>query len=698
MPVSDEQALTLSKILEKCDHAFASHAIPDFLAAFDALSELLKAQRDLLQTFGLLQRCTRATGVAPGLGHQLRWYMTGALYIKVLVWHPEVYKRGLDKEERSFFFDNSDQGNAYFNDFALRLDYLWMRYQSHAQFTQISKANILLHLFAGGFGMSLVPFEEAAAVHGLVEIVNKKRPDFIEKVRIPINSRYSPGKTLRINETIDKIFIVWWDPNGSGDAYVEIEGFEGILFGADAYWRLGKACDDDATYGEIYRSTKHILTVMPIFFEFLGYLPDLVTGGLSGLVKSFVFNLALEKTAQVLGVDSTVGQLVLLGAGMLAHHAIPGKKQPALSSLEADATAVESRGVRRLQADTGTTNRHIDNPSLSSDGLADRHLPSDPTAGPDMRGIKKAGGHEIRGEHDVPADISTGATNPQTEATVVMADGVSGKGTSSRGTPEPPVPVATRQDLVFAEQHLKETKSNFELARTEMDQRQKRVGDLEANVEEAQGKRYLADREKELKVAQEAERASVKKYRERGWELRAAESKVERLRSDLARRGELAKSLGDRWNLPDTPTSFRRGNVEVESWRSDAYIGTTDDRVRYERLLNEDPGGDLSKHLIDNKGKLFPANVGNMSYWEAHPEAMELAHVLSKREGGRDVYILMTKARNQRFSALQERTGGVFKDETIVIQGIAIDRMSALDLVKKGLPQSVIDRAPVIKF
>jgi hypothetical protein len=84
-----------------------------------------------------------------------------------------------------------------------------------------------------------------------------------------------------------------------------------------------------------------------------------------------------------------------------------------------------------------------------------------------------------------------------------------------------------------------------------------------------------------------------------------------------------------------------------------------------------------------------------MSYWRAHPEEIELAHVYSGREGGRDVYIVMTKARNQTFSANLERTGGVLKDDAIVIQGIAIDKLSAIEL---GVPKSVIDRAPVINF
>jgi hypothetical protein len=113
-----------------------------------------------------------------------------------------------------------------------------------------------------------------------------------------------------------------------------------------------------------------------------------------------------------------------------------------------------------------------------------------------------------------------------------------------------------------------------------------------------------------------------------------------------------------------------------------------------ERILNEDPNGELGKRLLKDK-KLLPTKVGDMNYWKAHPNLIELAHVFSKKEGGRDVYIIMTKARNQTFGANLERTGGVFKEDAIVIQGLAIDRLSAIEM---GVPQEVIDRAPVIKF
>jgi hypothetical protein len=696
--INEEQGRMLSNILEKLSYTFKSHDVADFIAAFDALYELLKAHKDPILTYGLIQRCSRETSLNPIIRYQIRWFMIGELYLHVLPKRPEVYQRGFDQEERAFLFDDADRRNEYFDDYVFRLDYLWKEHPDVDKFTKLSKADALLHIAADQFAMRLVPLAEAAAVHGFVEALRKKNADFLYKIRIPVKSRHDRGVTLKINQTIGKVFIIWWDPNGRGEAYLEVEGFEGILFGANSYDRLGQIYDDDATWGEIARNTQHILVLMPVFFELLGYLPDLVTGGLSGLAKAYFFNLALEKTSHALGLDSTAAQFILLGVGMLAHHAVPGEKKVAAPGLEAEASALENKGIRRLTGDTSATNRHIDNPSVTRTGATDSHIPSDRRSGVDMRGIEKDEGHLIRGEADVAAEIPSGAADQHISSKSITNNGVSGKGVSPGATTEPPAPAITRQDLARAEERLKEVKSNFEKARLEMEQKKDRVGTVEAQVEGAKNERFKAARQEELESAKQAEKQAIAAYRKSKQQLTAVEAQVARYRADLAKRGELEKSLGDKWNLPDTPKTFRRGNVEADSWLPDAYVGTSRDRAPVERILNEDPGGDLSRFLLQNN-QLFPANVGNMAHWKANPQIIEMAHVLSRREGGREVTILMTKARNQTFSANLERTGGIFLDEAIVIQRIAVDRMSALEWVKKGwLPQSVVDKARVIKF
>jgi hypothetical protein len=48
-------------------------------------------------------------------------------------------------------------------------------------------------------------------------------------------------------------------------------------------------------------------------FQVIGYLPDLVSGGLTGLAKSIIFNYAFEKSTEALGIDPNAAQVLVLG-------------------------------------------------------------------------------------------------------------------------------------------------------------------------------------------------------------------------------------------------------------------------------------------------------------------------------------------------------------------------------------------------
>jgi hypothetical protein len=280
-------------------------------------------------------------------------------------------------------------------------------------------------------------------------------------------------------------------------------------------------------------------------------------------------------------------------------------------------------------------------------------------------------------------------------------DPIGGRAGSSPKPPAPPASKpATRGDLRLAEEDLRDLQQKVKAAQEIHGNSERRLGDLEALFEE-RGPNASTQLQENLAKARQAEVSARQSYEQRMGKLQAAQARVAGLRQELAGRGELEPELRIEWNLPDKPTAFRYKGVEAKSWRSDGYVGVSQDRGPVERILNQEPDGELAKRLLDpNSGppgqrKLFPANVGDMDHWKQHPEITEMAHVLSKREGGRDVCIVMTKARNQTFSANLERTGGVFKDDAIVIQGVAVDRLSAIEL---GVPQAVIDRATVITF
>jgi hypothetical protein len=320
-----------------------------------------------------------------------------------------------------------------------------------------------------------------------------------------------------------------------------------------------------------------------------------------------------------------------------------------------------------------------------------------------MRGVRtQEGDILIRGQEPSTSEVPRQVQEQAINSPLVNADGVANRGTGSTSTPQAAPPPTTRRDLFHAEEHLTAARDKLERSASELETKKNRVGDIEAKLEDARTEQAKTNLKKELDGAKRAEDHARVEYKKQKYGLRAAEWRVERLRNDLASRGELDVSLGNQWNLPNNPVKFRRGTLEADSWSSAAFVGTNDNRRPWERFLQEDPNGELSQRLLDpnsnpnpSKRSLYPATGGDAAYWKRHPEMMELAHVLSKREGGREVIILMTKSRNRTLSAMHEQTGAVFLEEAVVIQGMAVDRLSALEL---GIPSSVIDRAPVIKF
>lgn len=729
--ISEEKGRALSNILNGCSYAFVVHDRVElreqhqkFGKEFEELSKLLQEEDDLIVLLAMVQRCRDHQGMRPQLRRQLRWYMIGVMYIKAVQQRALVYNgKNLTEEERVFLFDEDDTRDMHFSDFVLRFDYLWKYRQGRPTFTQLTKAYIQMLMTANSYRMDLVPLQEAAIVHSFADVLlNKTLGDiniYLDKIENQIPIR--PGKTRRIFEVIDNVYIFWWHRVNPSRVYIKVDGLGEILFRVSLD-RL-KEIDYYEIYSIIHKNTKHILVLMPVVFQFLGYLPDLITGGLSGLVKSVVFDLALEKTASALGVDSNIAQLVVFGAGLLSHHAMSIGTKLDVPIRDINITSTE-RGKSLWVADTGAKNPHTDRPlntsddpvssyttshrpgGQTSDDPGGGYTPPDRPGGQDPRGEWEVGGFRVRGEDDVAYDAPSAANDRYTDTKMTGTTGVHDNATNQSSVPDVEIPPATRQDLEDAEKRLEELQRKLDTAEKVMNQTDERVGDVQYNLEQVRGKLHEPTIKKELDDVEKAYTLASKEYTKYKIEHATAKSKVDRIRSELAARGELEvprKSLGNQWNLPDTPVTYHYGNVEAESWLPYAYVGTVGNergRRTLERLLNQDPDGYLSIALLNSRGKLHTAREkgSDMSHWEAHPEIIEQAHVLT-RGAGRDVYIVMTKARNQRFGNDLERTGDIFKDEAIVIQGIAIDRLSALDLVDKGLlPKSVVEKAQVIRF
>ncbi len=692
-----------SSVLDDLNRGFELGQPEDLSKRFEALNAIVFTNMEPLLFVTLLKHCREAKGVGKTLRHQVYWHMVGALYLQTLKARPETYKDGFRNEEMQFLFDSEDTGDPYFADFSIRLQYLWRHTANVAEYSKACKGYLGLLQFAGRIKAALVPMVEMAIVRGIVDKLQAEKPQVIEKVRIPIASRYDANKTLKIYQTIGKVYILWYEEKLG--AYVEHEGVEGVLFRVDSYNWLGQVFDNDAIYGEIYRRTAFIQAFIPFLFELLGYLPDLVTGGITGLAKSIVINIAIEKAVETLGVNANAVQLAMLGAGLLTHHIAPKESSTAFR-LESEIVESERGTAGKLTDGNGARNRGTEPPASGEKESIDLGNGQSGSPDRDIRGTAIDGGNVI-GVHD-PLPFETLTEVPKEHLDTGLDAGA--RTTSRSDAPPSPAsdappsaphnaspnapPPATRQDLALAEEEHYDANKRLEGAADTLEKTKKAAGDVEDLLEDPAPNANIGMIKKQLATLEERVGEARARYKDRKYELKAAETKVNRLTKDLASRGELQPALKPEWNLADRPTAFRYRSVEARSWRPDAYVGTTGDRHVVEKILNEDPTGELAIRLLDH-GELHPTKIGDMNYWQAHPELVEMAHVLSKREGGREVYIVMSKARNQTFSGNLERTGGVFLEEAIVIQGIAVDRPTAVAL---GVPEGVIGRAPVIKF
>ena len=159
------------------------------------------------------------------------------------------------------------------------------------------------------------------------------------------------------------------------------------------------------------------------------------------------------------------------------------------------------------------------------------------------------------------------------------------------------------------------------------------------------------------------------------------------------------KSIGE-LNVPQQATRYRKGTVDVESWRPDVYLAS--DRAAHrkgvEKLMQAEPSGDLSKALLDGNGKMYPARAAgqDLQYLRQHPEVWESSHALTRGEG-KDVLVISSSYRNQMRGGQLEHTGKVLSDRALVIQGMAIDPLTAWDLVAaRKLDASVVKNAKSI--
>jgi hypothetical protein len=446
--IDEEVGSELSKALSDCEIAVATRNQDAYSKAFAAVSKVLREQKDPLALLVLVKRCRDRREIGRRFQDLIHLYGVGLLFVFAVNKYPEkYYKKGFTPEEKQWLLEGSETANRYFNDFAVILEYSMSNNAGPDSYFTMSQNYALAQLSADQLRLRLTPLLEAATLRGAVDEVWAKKEAEALKVRVPIQGALSGKHELRLgqrfesqtSEKIGKFFLLWWDDRNDV-VYLQVDGMDSIVFETDRA-RLAQLYDDDSFYGTLARNTEHLLTLIPFFYEIMGFLPDLVSGGLTGLIKSVAFNYAFDKSVEVLGINPTAVQLVMLGAGLLSHH-IQARSAKAKGKIQGPDLEIDE--LVHQSGSPGTEHKMLDNTATGIKGQeyanltgGGSHVAEAPLAsreGVDMRGKDLGDGRVGVGLHDERAPPAAGETAraEQGAANSNISDTDRGLGTSER--------------------------------------------------------------------------------------------------------------------------------------------------------------------------------------------------------------------------------------------------------------------------
>lgn len=156
-------------------------------------------------------------------------------------------------------------------------------------FTQLTLMHLSLVMFADQQNISL---ESAAGRDAIAEDVIQ-RGQLLKNVRWHFGGRDLGGASVqvRIGQRISGVGRLIWVDTASTPTF-EIDGFPQELFTIDRN-RLAVLLDD-ALHREILAGTQHLAVLIPKFFELLGYVHAICTGGMTALLKEVIEELVLD--------------------------------------------------------------------------------------------------------------------------------------------------------------------------------------------------------------------------------------------------------------------------------------------------------------------------------------------------------------------------------------------------------------------
>lgn len=319
----DELSREASGILAQYDRYCEAHDLRGFASYWDSFAKLLE-KKDRLTLAMAVKWCRDWLAGEREMRDEMYWNAVGVLLMKLLVDRPNEYQRGFNKEETAYFVSANNARQPYLDDFSRRMYYLWTT-RNLDRFAKLGKVHAALMLYGAKRNMRLARMEETAVVYARLERIREQGPRKDDLLSIPVTQPEGLLKDrnamVSIGETYGDLAIVGFD--GLDTAYLECRGIEKVLFVMQetVYAHQLGQLTQARFYDELWEGTQHLLTLIPIFFEVLSYIPDLVSGGLVGLAKSVALQYVIDKGTQAVLGDTAeqkfLASAISVGTGHL---------------------------------------------------------------------------------------------------------------------------------------------------------------------------------------------------------------------------------------------------------------------------------------------------------------------------------------------------------------------------------------------
>jgi hypothetical protein len=280
------------------------------------------------------------------------------LYFQCVYWlfryavkhgYPKNYK-GFTNEEKGFFFNPFS--SAYFSQQYVN------RYTAGitkaSEFLDVSVLFLRLLIFARINDAELQNNDDTSRIKKILEKTPKAELR-TKSFYMGVGAEVLRGN-MRIGDKIGKVKIAYFDNvdvsnTSSRQIYVEFVGLENLLFKIS----IGRLSDynNQNFYTTLWMNTRHLLQLIPLIFQLLGYTFSLVTGGLSALAVDIATDVIVGEYAEAanLSPGASMALSTVVGGGpSLAKGAIvKGTMSKALGRELGDLAGDEARALRQTE-------------------------------------------------------------------------------------------------------------------------------------------------------------------------------------------------------------------------------------------------------------------------------------------------------------------------------------------------------------